>query len=190
MRRRWISIAVAIGVGISVTAVAHAQHRGRSTETATSTTGAIDAIHASPPTWGLDGRPDYSAIAFAPDGTLYAVDALNGRVYEVTHAGALGRTRVVAGSGPGVSLGPDGYQHWRKIRNHGWITVGAYGGDGQHGTDALFSGPFFLTFDPAGNMFIADHLNGRIREIGTDGFVQTIAGTGNGGPHYGTWTAG
>src|SRR5205085_2519578 len=40
------------------------------------------------------------------------------------------------------------------------------------------------------NMFIADHLNGRIREIGTDGFVQTIAGTGNGGPHYGTWTAG
>ena len=96
----------------------------------------------------------------------------------------------MAGSGPGVSLGAGGYQHWKNIPNHGWITVGAYGGDGQHGTDALFSAPFWLTFDAVGNMFIADHLNGRIREITTDGFVQTVAGTGNGGPHYGTWTSG
>ena len=188
--RKWMTVTVALAVAMSLTAVARAQRGSLSTETATSTTGAIDATHASPPTWGLAGRPDYSGIAFAPDGTLYAVDALNGRVYKVTDAGPQGRTTVVAGSGPGVSLGAGGYQHWKNIPNHGWITVGAYGGDGQHGTDALFSAPFYLTFDATGNMYIADHLNGRIREITTDGFVQTVAGTGNGGPHYGTWTAG
>ncbi len=188
--RKWMTITVAFAVGMSLTAVARAQRGSQSTETTTSTTGAIDATHASPPTWGLAGRPGYSDIAFSPDGTLYAVDALNGRVYKVTDTGPQGRTRVVAGSGPGVSLGAGGYQHWKNIPNHGWITVGAYGGDGQHGTDALFSAPFWLTFDAVGNMFIADHLNGRIREITTDGFVQTVAGTGNGGPHYGTWTSG
>jgi hypothetical protein len=190
MTRRWIIITVAIAIGMSLTAVAHAHHGSQSSAPLISTTGAIDAIHASPPTWGTDGRPEYSGIAFAPDGTLYAVDALNGRVYKVTEKGPLGQTTVVAGSGPGVSLGKGGFQHWKQIKNHGWITVGSYGGDGQHWTDALFSGPFYLTFDAAGNMYVADHLNGRIRELSTDGFVSTVAGTGDGGPTYGTWTPG
>ena len=30
-------------------------------------------------------------------------------------------------------------------------------------------------------MFVADHLNGRIREINTSGYVSTVAGTGPGG---------
>jgi len=183
-------VILALAVGMSLTAVARGQHRSHANETTTAARAAIDAIHASPATWGLAGRPDYSGIAFAPDGTLYAVDALNGRVYKVTDAGPDGRTKVVAGSGPGVNVDGSGFQTWLRIPHHGWITVGAYGGDGQHGTDALFSGPFWLTFDAAGNMFVADHLNGRIREISADGFVSTVAGTGNGGPHYGTWTAG
>jgi len=190
MKRRWITITVAIVVGMSLTAVARAKHASPSSAPLTSTTSAIDAIHARPPTWGLAGRPGYWDIAFAPDGTLYAVDAPNGRVYKVTDKGRWGRTTVVGGSGPGVSLGPDGFQHWKWIKRHGWITVGAYGGDGQPATDALFSGPSALTFDPSGNMYIADHLNSRVREVTTDGFVQTVAGTGNGGRNYGTWTPG
>ena len=119
---------------------------------------------------------------------------LNNRVYKVTSRGPHGHTTVVAGSGPGLDLSGAGYQHWKYIRNHGWITVGAYGGDGQHWTDALLSAPFFLTFDAAGNMYVTDHLNSRIREFTTDGFVQTVAGTGNGdvyaGAPFGVWTSG
>ena len=114
MTLRWTIIMVALAVGLSVTAVAQAQHGSQSSAPLISTSGAIDAIHATRPTWGTDGRPEYAGIAFAPDGTLYAVDPLNGRVYKVTSRGPWGQTTVVAGSGPGVSLGKGGYQHWKR----------------------------------------------------------------------------
>jgi hypothetical protein len=189
--RKWTAVTIAVAVGMSLTIVAHAQRGSQSNATSYSKTGAVDTVHASPPTWGLR-QPDYTSIAFAPDGTLYASDVLNNRIYRIEPGGKHGHTTVVAGSGPGIPK-TGSYQHWKLIKNHGWITVGAYGGDGQHGTDALFSAPFFITFDTAGNLFIADHLNSRIREITTDGFVQTVAGVGNGGPGFGgfgVWTPG
>ncbi len=189
--RRLIVLVVAVALGMSVAAVAQAHTAfSRVHAPVVKIAGHTDAVHAAPATWGLAARPDYSSIAFAPDGMLYAADPVNNRIYKVTSRGRAGHTTVVAGSGPGLDLKGSSYQHWKYIRNHGWSTVGAYGGDGQHGTDALFSAPFFLTFDAAGNMFVADHLNDRIREITTDGFVQTVAGTGNGGPRYGVWSPG
>ncbi len=191
--RRWIAVTVALAVGMGLTAVARAQGGSQSNVTY-STSGSIDSVHATPPTWGLAARPDYTSIAFAPDGTLYASDALNNRIYRVEPGGAHGHTTVFAGTGPGLDLSGSGLQHWKKVPNYGpgfgWITVGAYGGDGQHGTDAFFSAPSFITFDASGDMYIADHLNSRVREITADGYVQTVAGTGNGGRHYGTWTSG
>ena len=68
--------------------------------------------------------------------------------------------------------------------------VASYGGDGRHPTDALFNCTVGITFDPAGDMFIADHGNGRIREIDTSGFVSTFAGVGPGAPWGGPWTPG
>jgi len=191
MIRRWITIAVAMAVGMSLTAVAQAHHRSQQpfAPSMISTTGATDAIHAKPPTWGLNTRPQYWDIAFSPDGTLYAVDALNNRVYKVTSKGPWGHTTVVAGGGPGFPRKPP-YKDFQLIKNYGWISVGDYGGDGQPGTDALFSAPWNLTFDAAGNMFIADHLNSRIRELSADGFVSTVAGTGFGGTNWGVHTTG
>src|SRR5262245_64279734 len=138
MRRTSLTITGAIVVAISLTAVARADRGAQTADARMTPRDAINAIHASPATWGRAGRPDYADIAFAPDGTMYAVDALNGRVYKVTGAGQYGRTRVVAGSGPGVNL-EGSFQTWERIPLHGWITVGDYGGDGQHGTDALVS---------------------------------------------------
>lgn len=191
MTRRRIVITVAFAVGMSLTAVAQAHHRSQQpfAPSMISTTHATDAIHAKPPTWGLNSRPQYWDIAFSPDGSLYAVDALNNRVYRVTGTGPWGQTKVIAGGGPGFPHAPP-YHHFELIKNYGWITVGAYGGDGQPGTDALFSAPWNLTFDAAGNMFIADHLNSRVRELSADGYVSTVAGTGEGGKNWGVHTPG
>jgi hypothetical protein len=65
----------------------------------------------------------------------------------------------------------------------------AYGGDGGPALEARFAMPFGQSADPAGrialdpegNIYLADTRNHRIRRIGTDGMVTTIAGTGEAG---------
>jgi sugar lactone lactonase YvrE len=38
--------------------------------------------------------------------------------------------------------------------------------------------PGGLAFDPAGNLYICDVANNRVRKVGTDGIITTIAGNG------------
>jgi sugar lactone lactonase YvrE len=38
--------------------------------------------------------------------------------------------------------------------------------------------PFGLSVDDAGNLYISEHANNRIRRVGTDGIITTVAGTG------------
>jgi sugar lactone lactonase YvrE len=153
-----------------------------------------DVIAASPPTWGYF-KPGFNYLAFAPDGTLYASDCWNARIYKVTSKGSGGHVSVFAGAGPG------GFTQWSRlkaetgtsspvVKRYGWATVAAVGGDGQHPTDAYFKCIEDLTFDPAGDMYVADHLNSRIREITADGFVQTVGGVGPGFKSWGPWTPG
>ena len=73
------------------------------------------------------------------------------------------KTRVittVAGSGP-IGLGK-----------------GSFSGDGGLATAATLSGPQSLVFDPAGNLYIADNLNGRVRRVSPEGIITTVAGGG------------
>ena len=53
------------------------------------------------------------------------------------------------------------------------------GGDGGAATGALFDTPTGLVFDAAGNLYIVDTGNNRIRKVGTDGNINTFAGSGN-----------
>jgi uncharacterized protein (TIGR03437 family) len=55
---------------------------------------------------------------------------------------------------------------------------GAPDGDGGPYWDAVFQVAWRLTIDRAGNIYIADRTGHRIRRIGTDGIVTTVAGTG------------
>ncbi len=58
--------------------------------------------------------------------------------------------------------------------------IGGYSGDGGPATNALLYQPQALAVDPAGNVFIADTGNCRVREINaTTGIINTVAGTGN-----------
>ena len=89
-------------------------------------------------------------VAVAPDNTLYILDY--GRIH---HVAADGTVSVVAGSGqPG------------------------YSGDGGPAAAALVCGSGSLAFDTTGNLFFDDPCNYRIRRIGTDGIISTIAGNG------------
>ena len=71
----------------------------------------------------------------------------------------------------------------RKVNTAGIITT-AYGqgtgglGDGGPATAATFSGPRDIKFDAAGNLYVADQGNERIRKISTTGVITTIAGCG------------
>lgn len=182
----WFSAAILLSA-MAVTAsalVATAGSGGSSGATGPAIIHTHDAVKASPPTWGLFSRPHMGhpgAPVWAPDGTIYMTDCANARIYRVTP-----RRKIVVfgGSGPG------GFPHYRLVPNYGWASADAYGGDGRHPTDALFSCPAGLAFDAAGDMFIADHLNGRIREINTSGYVSTVAGTGPGGKWGGPFTPG
>jgi uncharacterized protein (TIGR03437 family) len=72
----------------------------------------------------------------------------------------------------------------RKISRDGTITTVAgntqrgYGGDGAPATDAFLNAPEGMAVDAAGNLFIADTFNHRVRKVTPDGNIGTFAGNG------------
>src|SRR6185312_13124511 len=64
----------------------------------------------------------------------------------------------------------------------------SFSGDGGAATAASINNPHGLCRDAAGNTYIADHGNNRIRVMGSSGTIATVAGngvagfSGDGGP--------
>lgn len=56
-----------------------------------------------------------------------------------------------------------------------------FSGDEGPATEAMVNWPNHLVADKAGNLYIADTGNDRIRKIDTNGIITTIAGSGDGG---------
>ncbi|HLX42284.1 MAG TPA: hypothetical protein VKR43_02570 [Bryobacteraceae bacterium] len=100
-------------------------------------------------TSGTVNHPDGLAVDSA--GNLYVADTVDRRVIEVSN----GVFSVVAGN---ESVG--------------------YAGDNGPAVNAKFNDPFGVAVDSAGRVYIADTFNSRIRKVGLDGNVSTIAGTG------------
>ncbi|WP_344518159.1 hypothetical protein [Streptomyces rectiviolaceus] len=88
-------------------------------------------------------------------GTLYVADSVNRRVRRVDAHGVI---TTVAGTGdPGGS------------------------GDGGPATEARLTKPTALAMDRAGNLYIADTEDHRVRRVSPDGTITTVAGTGEPG---------
>ncbi len=72
----------------------------------------------------------------------------------------------------------------RKVENNGIITTVAgngtdgYSGDGGAATNAELNYPGGVAVDATGNLLIADWGNGRIRKVGNNGIIATVAGNG------------
>ena len=97
-----------------------------------------------------------SGIAIDALGNLYFADVTNPTVRKVTPDGVITRY-----AGTALSSG--------------------FSGDGGPANVAQLSNPEHIAIDAAGNLYIADNGNNRIRKVSTSGIITTIAGTGTGG---------
>jgi sugar lactone lactonase YvrE len=109
--------------------------------------------------WSGDGGPavgaqlqDPKAVWVAPSGDLYIADSGNERIRRVDPSGTIS---TIAGTG-----------------------VQGFSGDGGPALAAQFDGPRGLAGDGAGNLYVADDNNHRVRRIDPSGIVTTLAGTG------------
>jgi uncharacterized protein (TIGR03437 family) len=72
----------------------------------------------------------------------------------------------------------------RKITPNNVITtvagtgIGGFSGDGGAAVNAQLHFPKGIALDAAGNLYIADYTNQRIRKVSANGIIQTVAGTG------------
>ncbi|MGA3268956.1 MAG: NHL repeat-containing protein [Verrucomicrobiota bacterium] len=106
---------------------------------------------------------DPQGVAVDATGDLFIADQYNQRIREV---GTNGIITTMAGSGT----------------QRGIIGImGGYSGDGGAATNAELNDPTGVAVDATGNVFIADHQNNRIREVGTNGIITTVAGNGTNG---------
>lgn len=77
-------------------------------------------------------------------------------------------TRLFTGNGTKVTVAGGGYSCPDPINL----------GDGGLAVDACLNGPTYFTMNSAGEWFIADSDNNRIRKVGLDGKISTVAGGG------------
>ncbi|WP_143822349.1 NHL domain-containing protein [Mucilaginibacter pedocola] len=78
----------------------------------------------------------------------------------------------------------------RKVTTAGVVTTfagtGTQGNVDGAGTAAMFNNPTGITVDKAGNIYVADYNNNKVRKITKTGLVSTLAGNGTAGFNNGT----
>ena len=61
------------------------------------------------------------------------------------------------------------------------VAGGGAGGEGSPAASAALTSPFGVGFDPSGGLVLVEMTGERVRAIGSDGLVRTIAGNGKKG---------
>jgi len=104
---------------------------------------------------------DPTSLTIDDSGDLFIHDSWNWRVRKVSPDGTIGTaagnsTCCSSSKGPGTAIG-----------------------DGGPATSAPLCGALSLAADQAGDLFIADLCSGRVREVTSDGIINSVAGGGN-----------
>lgn len=111
--------------------------------------------------------------------TLYSGDG-----GQATNAGFWGNDVAVDTIG-NVYIADFANNRIRKVDTNGVITTIAgngtagFSGDGGSATIANLNGPYGVAVDLAGNIYIADNGNNRIRKVSVSGIITTVAGNGS-----------
>jgi hypothetical protein len=163
------------------------------------TNGIITTV-AGDGTWGYSGdgqaatnaELNYpSGIALDAKGDLFIADEYNDAIREVNASGLI--TTVtnglflmfrVAVDGSGNLFIAEQSNKVLKLSTNGVMTIVAgtgqtgFSGDGGTATNATLNDPCSVAVDAAGNVFIADAGNNRIRQVNANGIITTVAGNG------------
>jgi serine/threonine-protein kinase len=171
------------------------------------TDGVITTV-ASATTGAGFGTP--TGLAFDADGVLYSSDIEYSRIWRIDEDGdatsvvGTGVSGSSGNDGPardalvqpvGLSIGPDGdfyfddLNNYRRVDADGVIhafagtTTPGFSGDGGPAIDAAFGESVTgVAADEAGNVYLGDPTNRRIRMVDPEGIITTLAGDGTAGP--------
>ena len=144
-------------------------------------------------------------------GNLFIAEYYNNRVRKVTPSGVIstiagnGTPGFAGDGGPAISaqvenpagiavdtggnlfISDSGNNRIRKVTPNGVISTLAgngtpgFAGDGGPAISAQLTKPYGIAVDVAGNLFIADYGNSRVRRVTPDGVINTFAGNGTAG---------
>ncbi|MBI2889796.1 MAG: hypothetical protein HYY13_03320 [Nitrospirae bacterium] len=108
-----------------------------------------------------------------PTGILMAPDPLRSAKVNIVPSGG---TATLTFSWP-----PAGAIGTPSISTVAGTGTGGYSGDGGSATSAAINQPWAVALDTAGNIYIADRANHRVRKVTTAGTISTVAGNGTAG---------
>ena len=147
------------------------------------------------------------SVAVDGAGNVYVADYYNHRIRKVTSSGVVstlagsGTAGYAEGTGAAASfnavagvavdgggtvyVGDSGNNRVRQITSGGVVSTLAGSGvsgyvDGP-GTAARFARPFGVAVNGAGEVYVADYGNHRVRKVASGGVVSTVAGSGTAG---------